>query len=333
MSRWIKYIIFSGATLLIAGLSILGYDFYQLFYKPMLVETQVPVIIQIDKATGASSFANNLKNQNLIKSTRLLLSYIRMKGLASKLKAGIYQVQPGESVGLLLDRVIAGDVLVQSFSIIEGMTQNQISARLKQAPYLNYQESDWLPISNAFSSAEGMLLADTYYYDAGSDSKSMLARAHYNLLQYLEQSWKNRDQGLPYKSSYELLITASILEKETALPQERRLIAGVIVNRLKKNMPLQMDPTVIYGLGAKYTGSLSHEDMQIDSPYNSYRYRGLPPTPIAMVSKEAIDAAAHPQQTAFLYFVSRGDGSHQFSVTYDQQRQAIDRYLRNANAK
>ena len=168
MYRWIKYIIFSGAVLMIAGLSILGFDAYQLFYKPMLVDTQVPVIVQIDKATGAWTFANNLKTQNLIKSNKLLLSYIRMKGLASKLKAGVYQIQPGESVGQLLDRVIAGDVLVQSFTIVEGMTQNQIAARLKQAPYLNYQDSDWLPISNAFSSAEGMLLADTYNYDAGT---------------------------------------------------------------------------------------------------------------------------------------------------------------------
>ena len=134
--------------------------------------------------------------------------------------------------------------------------------------------------------------------------------------------------GLPYQTAYEMLIAASIIEKETAIPKERRLIAGIIINRLRKHMPLQMDPTVIYALGSQYHGTLRREDLQIDSPFNSYLHRGLPPTPIAMVDKDAIDAAAHPEPTDYLYFVATGNGSHHFSVNYEEQKQAIQYYLR-----
>lgn len=179
-----------------------------------------------------------------------------------------------------------------------------------------------------YPSAEGLLLADTYQYQGGSSSKALLEQAHRNLLNYLNISWTNRAANLPYKTPYELLIAASIIEKETAIAQERKLISGVMVNRLKKKMPLQMDPTVIYGLGNQYTGKLTHNDLLIESPYNSYLNRGLPPTPIAMVGKEAIDAAAHPQLSNYLYFVAKGDGTHQFSETYEQQKQAINQYRR-----
>ena len=131
---------------------------------------------------------------------------------------------------------------------------------------------------------------------------------------------------MPYQSPYELLIAASIIEKESALPAERRLISGVIVNRLHKHMPLQMDPTVIYALGPSYKGSLSHEQLSIDSPYNTYQYRGLPPTPIAAVSRDALNAARDPDTQGYLYFVAKGDGSHAFSLNYLAHRQAIQRY-------
>ena len=216
----------------------------------------------------------------------------------------------------------------EPFRIIEGTTQAQVSTNLEHAVYLTYHENDWQAIAATFPSAEGLLLADTYLYDAGSQSSDLLQRAHKNLQQFLASSWQQRSSDLPYKTSYELLIAASILEKEAAKPREKRLIAGVIVNRLRKNMPLQMDPTVIYALGTHYTGKLSRDDLHIDSPYNTYRYRGLPPTPIAMVGKDAIDAAAHPEPTDYLYFVARGDGTHYFSVTYEQQKQAISRYIR-----
>lgn len=325
-TRWFKSILLSCVTLVLIAFSIVGYDLYSLLAKPMVLGNGKPITIVIDKNTSASVFTHTLKSKQLIQSSRLLLLLIRVKGLSHRLKAGIYQVIPGESAQQFLNRVVAGDVLVESFSIIEGTTLNQVKANLINAKFLKYDTNDWQAITLDHISPEGLLLADTYKYDAGSEAKYILRLANQNLLQYLDYCWQNRSPGLPYKSPYELLIAASILEKETALPTEKKLISGVLINRLKKYMPLQMDPTVIYALGEDYHGKLTHEDLAIDSPYNTYRYRGLPPTPIAMVGKVAIDAAAHPQMTNYLYFVAKGDGSHHFSVTYEEQRQAISRY-------
>ncbi|WP_133127096.1 endolytic transglycosylase MltG [Legionella nagasakiensis] len=327
--RWLKYFLVYCLALFAIGLAMmLGFDLYRLMYRPMLSEQHEPITMNLDKSTSASSFVHSLKARHLIESERLFLLLIRMQGLTKQLKAGIYQIQTGESAQQFLFRVVAGDVLQESFRIIEGTTQNQVAMNLKQAAYLTYSDKDWQAITDTFTSAEGLLLADTYYYDAGSGSRQVLAQAYANLQQQLEQSWQQRSPDLPYKSPYELLTVASILEKETSIPSEKRLIAGVIVNRLRKNMPLQVDPTVIYALGSRYKGKLTRKALQIDSPYNTYRYRGLPPTPIAMVGKDAIDAAAHPKVTNYLYFVAKGDGTHQFSVTYEQQKQAIKHYLR-----
>jgi UPF0755 protein len=284
------------------------------------------MIINIEPSASASKFASLLKEKHLIYSDKLFILIIRFEGLAHQLKAGVYQINPGETARQLLHRVVAGDVLTQNFTVIEGTTQQKIAQDLMKAKYLEYHPGDWLSIKGSHPNAEGLLLADTYQYRGGSSSRTLLEQANKNLINYLNNAWTHRAADLPYKNEYELLIAASIIEKETAIPQERKIISGVMVNRLKKKMPLQMDPTVIYGLGNEYKGKLSHNDMQINSPYNSYIYRGLPPTPIAMVGKEAIDAASHPQLSNYLYFVAKGDGSHQFSETYEQQRQAIEQY-------
>ncbi|HAU0988355.1 TPA: endolytic transglycosylase MltG, partial [Legionella pneumophila] len=269
-----------------------------------------------------------LQDKKLIHSAKFFLLIIRFEGLSHQLKAGVYQITPGETAMKLLHRVVAGDVITQNFTIIEGSTQQKVDYDLRQANYLKYNPEDWAIVKENYPSAEGLLLADTYQYQGGSSSRALLEQAHRNLLNYLNTSWANRSPNLPYKTPYELLIAASIIEKETAIAQEKKLISGVMVNRLKKKMPLQMDPTVIYGLGNQYKGKLTHNDLLIQSPYNSYLNRGLPPTPIAMVGKEAIDAAAHPQLSNYLYFVAKGDGTHQFSETYEQQRQAINQYRR-----
>lgn len=327
-NRWHKHVVIYSATLLIIGFSFFAFNLYRMFYQPMLSPEQPAIVVNLDKFTCASSFVHTLQTENLIKSERLFTLLIRLQGLSSQLKAGIYQVNPGESAQQFLYRVINGDVIKKTFRIIEGTTKSQVENNLKQAEYLNYNATDWLSISTTFPSAEGLLLADTYHYNAGSQSKDLLQQANLSLMTFLNSSWKQRLPGLPYKSSYELLIAASIIEKEAFVPSERALIAGVIINRLRNHMPLQMDPTVIYALGTRYQGKLAREDMRIDSPYNTYRYRGLPPTPIAMVGKESITAAARPQLTNFLYFVAKGDGSHHFSETYEQQKQAINRYLK-----
>lgn len=332
MRRWHKCVLICASSLFIIWFSTIGVELIRLFYQPMmLTPASTKTVVQLDKAMTATAFAHVLKMQGLIESERSFLALVRTHHLSQRLKAGVYQVNAGETCLQFLNRVAAGDVITESFQIIEGTTLRQVSENLAHAAWLTYHDTDWLAVAPVQAQSEGLLLADTYQYNAGSQAKDLLARAHASLQQYLETSWQQRTPGLAYKSSYELLIVASIIEKESALVSEKRLIAGVINNRLRKKMPLQMDPTVIYALGTAYDGKLTHKDMHVDSPYNSYRYRGLPPTPIAMVGKEAIDAAAHPELTDYLYFVARGDGSHQFSVTYEQQKQAIARYLRKSS--
>jgi UPF0755 protein len=324
--RWIiSFLVFLSA-LTFVPLSILTFNIYQVFYQPMLKKSAKPVIFNVDTSMSATSFVNTLKARDFISSTRFFLFLIRAEHLSNQLKAGIYEVYPGESAHQFFNRVIAGDVLIQSFRIIEGTTAHKVSVNLAKAPYLSYRDKAWAVLSQ--SNPEGLLLADTYHYNAGSDATKLLIHAHKNLVSYLDDCWQHRAEGLPLKTPYELLIVASIIEKEAALLSEKRLIAGVVMNRLRKKMPLQMDPTVIYALGAEFKAPLTHDDLKIDSPYNTYRYKGLPPTPIAMVGKQALDAAAHPTPTDFLYFVAQGNGQHQFSVTYEQQQQAITRYLR-----
>ena len=313
-------------TVLFMSFLFLSWNIYNLLARPALSIQSAPMIINVDPSVSAQQFAHLLKDKKLIDSTRLFLLVIRFEGLSHQLKAGVYQINPGETAMQLLHRVVSGDVITEKFIVVEGTNQQKIAQDMMSAKYLEYHPDDWQFIKENHPNAEGLLLADTYQYRGGSSSRALLEYAHRNLTTYLNQAWANRAPDLPYQSAYELLIAASIIEKETAIAQERKLISGVMVNRLKKHMPLQMDPTVIYAMGNDYKGKLSHNDMQINSPYNSYRYRGLPPTPIAMVGKEAIDAAAHPQLSNYLYFVAKGDGSHQFSATYDQQKLAIEQY-------
>lgn len=322
-SRHKKWILFSVILCLILCLTV-----FIRIERPLIPKQGTPVIISLDRSTSASQFVQTLKEKHLISNSGPLLMVIRYMGLSSKLQAGVYQIKPGETAFQLLRRLVAGDVLTQNFTVIAGTTEQKVAQDLLKAPYLNYHSQDWSLIQGKHPNAEGLLFADTYQYRGGSDSKSLLEQAHHNLIHYLHVSWTSRDPNLPYKDPYELLIAASIIEKETAVPEERKLISGVVVNRLGKKMPLQMDPTVIYALGLSYTGKLRHQDLYVDSPYNTYRYRGLPPTPISMVGKEALDAAAHPQRSNYLYFVAKGDGRHQFSETYEEQRRAINQYQR-----
>lgn len=310
--------------------TLVGFTFFRFVYSPMPINQGESVIIRVDKSTTATHLARIMYAQKWIGSMRLWIWWVRLQGLSSRLKAGVYRIQSGESAQHLLHRIISGDVLREQFLIKPGTTQQQVSQDLKSAPYLNYEAQAWLLLTKSYSTAEGLLLADTYAYDAGSSSYDILKQAHTHLEEVLAKAWETRNPALPYQTPYELLIVASILEKEAALSTERRLISGVIVNRLRQHMPLQMDPTVIYALGSSYQGYLKHENMTVDSPYNTYRNRGLPPTPIAMVSADAIDAARDPDIQPYLYFVAKGDGHHAFSNDYATHKQAIKRYMRKS---
>ena len=323
----ISIIVYSFALLAVI-LSLFGFELYRMIYRPIPVQNHESVIIRVDKSTTATALVRLMYAQGWIHSVRLWSYLIRMQDISGKLRAGVYQVQSGESVQHLLQRIVAGDVLRKNFKIRPGSTVSQISEDLQTAPYLDYQANDWSKLRAQHAIPEGLLLADTYMYDAGSAGQALLQRANVQLDKVLTKAWQKRNPILPYQNPYELLIVASILEKEAALPQERRLISGVILNRLKNHMLLQMDPTVIYALGEAYQGTLNHQQMTIDSPYNTYRYKGLPPTPIAMVSADAIDAASQPEVSSYLYFVAKGDGTHEFTTTYAKHREAINQYMR-----
>ena len=259
------------SLLFLASCLFVAWHFFRLLNIPILAQNASPVIIVLDKSATASQFVNTLKNKKLIKSSKLLLFIIRMEHASQRLKAGIYQINPGETAIQLVNRVVAGDVMTFNFTIIEGSNQKKISQDLMHAPYLEYQPDTWGLITQKHTNAEGLLLADTYQYSGGVNAQVLLEKANHNLMNYLNDSWAHRAPNLPYKTPYELLIAASIIEKETAIPQERKLISGVMINRIKKYMPLQMDPTVIYGLGDAYKGTLSHQGVATNT--NCYGWK------------------------------------------------------------
>ena len=193
--RWLLFIAASFGAVFFVGCMFFGFSVYQMLHHPMVTDDKKPTIVRVDKQTSAGSFVSMLKARHFVQSPRLLLQFIRMQGLSKQLKAGIYQVKNGESVVQFLYRVAEGDVLMETFRIIEGTTQAQVSANLQQAGNLEYRGGDWIIIKGSHPSAEGLLLADTYHYDAGSQSKDLLEHAHRNLQQFLDYSWQNRSLG------------------------------------------------------------------------------------------------------------------------------------------
>lgn len=335
-------------------------------YMPMHFTEKRNIVLVIDKNMSARSFAKTIKQKGLIKNDKFLLAYIRLFSLAKNLKSGIFEIYYNENITHLLKRIKDFDVLKKSLQITPGNTNVQLEQKIIGADYLQYTKTSWAnslhkqqgllelcsnsprlvkqPLSlvnqeysencveklqklENLKSYEGLYLADTYQYNAGSDAETLLSVAHLNLKKCLFNAWEKRNLSLPYAYPYELLIVASILEKESALNEDRKLISGVIVNRLRKNMPLQMDPTVIYGLQDRYTGKLTHNDMQVITEYNTYKNKGLPPTPIATVSCDSINAASQPTLTDYLYFVASGKGSHVFSKNYTEHRRLIKQKL------
>lgn len=313
-------------------LSLMYYLACQWAKQPLIVLNQPALIIEFKENSNASHLLQQLEQNQLVQHSWVFKLWLKLHGHANHLQAGIYELKPGQSFDDLIAKIRHGDVLTYSFSIIEGTTWHQVEKNLADAPYLKHNKENAIALPQTYPSPEGLLLAETYQYKAGSRSDVLLATAQQALNDYLKQAWKDRAQSLPYQSAYQLLIAASIIEKETALNHEKKLISGVIVNRLKKGMRLQMDPTVIYGLGANFKPPLTRADLKVETAYNTYLHKGLPPGPIAMVSRSSIDAAAHPETNQYLYYVAKGDGSHQFSIHYKQQLRAIKQFLKKDNS-
>jgi UPF0755 protein len=256
----------------------------------------------------------------------------RLLGKAGSIRAGTYRLEAPVTPLALLDKLARGEVVLEEIRFVEGSTFRQWLAQLEASPHLRHtlagksdaQVAALLGIDA--SSPEGWLFPDTYKFSPGSSDIDVLRRAHAAMAKRLEAGWASRDPGVPLASPYEALILASIVEKETGLPAERGLVASVFVNRLERHMRLQTDPTVIYGMGSRYDGNIRRKDLTEDTPWNTYTRDGLPPTPIAMPGEQALQATLHPVPSDFLYFVARGDGSHEFSRTLEQHNRAVARY-------
>lgn len=259
--------------------------------------------------------------------------------VGTKLKPGTYLLPTGASVGKILLQIARGDRVRESIAIIPGMTIWQLRDAIDSHPALIHQtkgmnSKELLQALNLnYPGPEGIFLPDTYIFDPDDLDINIYRRASSAMQKTLNLEWEKRDPNLPLKSPYELLVLASIIEKETGRSEDRGKVAAVFLNRLRKGMPLQTDPTVIYGIGPRFDGNLRKADLRRDNPYNTYMNKGLPPTPIAMPSRESIFAALHPTISNALYFVAKGDGSSHFSNTLTEHEAAVDRYQRKSSNK
>ena len=290
----------------------------------------------IGKGSSLTRVNRELHEAKILSHPKLLSLYARLVDLTA-IQAGQYQIEQGDSALQLLDKFNRGDVVRYQITFPEGWTFRQWLSQL--ASVEQFAEIAELSSEQVMAAAginqshpEGWLFPDTYSYTHSDAAIDILARAHRKMVDVLDQAWSGRDMGLPYKSAYDALIMASIVEKETGLAEERSTIAGVFVRRLNKGMRLQTDPTVIYGLGDSYKGNITRAHLKALTAYNTYRINGLPPTPIAMPSAAAIDAALHPQPGTSLYFVARGDGGHYFSDSLEQHQKAVRQYQINQRA-
>lgn len=282
--------------------------------------------------TSIRDLADKLKQQNYIQNPSQLVILSAVTGAISHLKSGEYLFSGGITPWQLLKQIVNGQVVQHHVSIIEGWTFAQMLHAISKAPYLEHQltglsvEEVMTKLGYANQDPEGLFFPATYRYVMGTPDAELLKMAYSTMRRKLLKAWDKRNPDIPYQSPYQALIVASMVEKETNLATEKPLIAGVILNRITKHMYLQIDPTVIYALGSKYTGMITSEDLHIISPYNTYKYKGLPPTPIALPGMVSIQAALHPELTNALYYVATGKGGHYFSATLQQHIAAIKKY-------
>ena len=295
--------------------------------------------VKINPNSGLTSIADQLSGQGLAVNSVSLHLGARSLWVASKLKPGTYLLPNGASLGKVLLQIARGDRVRESIAIIPGMTIWQLRSLMDSQSTMIHRtkgmsNKELLQQLNLnYPSDEGLFLPDTYVFDPDELDLNIYRRAAQAMQKQLLQIWEQRDAGLPLKTPYELLILASIVEKETGRLSDRNLVSAVFINRLNKGMPLQTDPTVIYGIGPKFDGNLKKADLRRDTPYNTYMHKGLPPTPIAMPSKESILAAAHPAKSNALFFVAKGDGSSHFSQNLKEHEAAVDRYQRKIMPK
>ena len=296
------------------------------------IKSTTPITYTIKPGTSLKKIGEDLTQLGILQHPYYFMLEGRLQGSDSRIKAGEYLLNPETTQRQLLAQFVDGKVLQHSLSLIEGWSfkkiMNAVSRNEKLVQTLPNSDGKIVMAALGYPEIdpEGRFFPDTYHFPSGMTDIEFLRRAYGVMEHVLQEEWQERDDGLPYKSSDEALIMASIIEKETAVAEERVAIAGVFVRRLQKGMKLQTDPTVIYAMGEDYQGNIRRKDLKIDSPYNTYFYAGLPPTPIALPGVEAIHAALHPEAGDSLYFVAKGDGSHYLSKTLKEHNRAVARF-------
>lgn len=301
---------------------------YQAFLKEPL---GLGSSLTVEKGTSAYKLGKKWEKEGLIDNFYYYQMLLKMQPELRQIKAGEYQVTSKMNPVEVLQTLVEGKVISYQVSIIEGSNIYELWDKVKADNRLEHKVKNLSELKKAFNLIpdeflEGMFFAETYQFNKGDSDLDILKRANQQLGKVLEEEWNNRADNLPYKDPYEALIMASIIEKETAVPAERPIIAGVFVRRLQKGMLLQTDPTIIYGLLPNFDGDIRRKDIRNPHPWNTYVHKGLPPSPIAMVGREAIHAALHPEDGKALYFVAKGDGSHYFSETLTEHNRAVRKY-------
>lgn len=326
-------------ALIVFVLVVIGAIVFYMQYRQVLDYAKHPTnlvqdeIFTVPAGTGRVALENLLVKEQLIDENHNFQLLLKLRPELAQFKAGTYRLQPNMTIEELLLLIASGKEAQFSIRFIEGNRLSDWSNILRDAPYMEHKTQDATPTElytmldfKEGDNLEGWLYPDTYLYTAGTSDVEILKRAYKRMKTTLDEEWKGRDKDLPYKNAYEMLIMASIIEKETGVENERSQVASVFVNRLKKNMRLQTDPTVIYGLGDKYRGKIYRSDLDNYTPYNTYKIDGLPPTPIAMPGLASIKAAAHPAKTDYLYFVADGTGGHTFSRNLNDHNRAVKVY-------
>ena len=325
------------AGVLLAIIAYVASNIFQYLHEPLMFDEAIT--IELKPGSSIRTLSNRLQSHNLLEHPDYFLIWGRLSGKATRLQAGEYAFSPGQSISELIDDMVAGRVRQYSLTLVEGWTFREFLNAVAAHEAIEHTLIDTAyddvmsVLGHEGDHPEGRFFPDTYFIHKNTKDTALLNRAYQQMEMHLNQLWSERDDELPFKSPYEALIMASIVEKESAVAEERPVIAGVFINRLRKGMRLQTDPTVIYGIGEDYDGDIRFKDLRTDTPYNTYTRKGLTPTPIAMPGLGALKAVMHPADTDYLYFVATGDGSgrHYFSSTLEEHEKAVDKYQRKRN--
>jgi UPF0755 protein len=328
----IKYLAITFFAVVALIFALMLFDWFWFINEPLIPADHGSESFIFDKGSSVRTLATKLHDRGILQRPMLFVLLAKVRGISKVLQAGEYSIDPGLKPNQLLDKLLFGQMISHNFTIIPGWTFKQVIDHLENDIYITHtlqhlSDAEIMQrLGKKGKKPEGLFFPSTYRYSGPTKDTKVLQSAYELMQNKMAILWQDRYINLPYTDSYQALIVASMIEKETGKEDERELISGVVLNRLHKNMKLEMDPTVIYGLGELYHNHLTLSQIRKKTKYNTYLNRGLPPTPICMPSESSIYAALHPRASDYLYYVSKNDGSHVFSQNYGQHAVAVAKY-------